>query len=149
MGLVLYITYSWSSNSPDADLDGGVSFLMAARGLYCFPKDFTYLSYGGDADGSSGNEEFNVNLGKAFVDGKWIGSTAVQLRAGWLNLGGQATVTMSTKRFMADGTSVNDNNAISFVVNPINRPPEACASPVADATVIIGPGGIVTITVTY
>jgi hypothetical protein len=151
-GLVLYIAYGWSGKSERYDLDGGVFFLGGARGPTCEPHVSTYMSFSGDVYGPSGKEEFNVNLGKALVDGKWSGSTTVQLRAGWFDSdsGGQATITMSTKRVQANGASVEDNNAISFVFNPPSRQAYfECAPPVADAKVVIGTDGSVTTIVTF
>jgi hypothetical protein len=67
--------------------------------------------------------------------------------AGWYGSSGQAKVTLSTEPLLADGTSLNGNNAMSFVVDPEAKLFGSCAPSVADTTVVIGSDGIVTITV--
>jgi hypothetical protein len=143
--LVLYISYSWGGNyCALADFDGAVYFLGGARGFSCNPFRDAYIAYSGDGYGPFGSETFQVYLGKASTDGQWSGSTTVQLRAGWRfpDLG-LVNVTLSTKRFLADGTSVDDNNTISFVVDPPRA--TGCPSPLANATVSIYASGTVSI----
>jgi PT repeat len=140
--LVLFITYSWSVSSQTADLDGGLFFLGIGGGYGNWPKNDPYMSYTRDGRGATDSEEFNVKLGRAFADGKWSGSTTVLLRASWFGRDhGQANATLSTKRVLPNGTTINDNNAISFVIDPALGD-----TTVANATVSIGVGGTVTIT---
>jgi hypothetical protein len=87
-------------------------------------------------------------LGKAFADQKWTGSTIVILAAGWkVGDRGKAKVTMSTKRVLAIGNVINDNNSISFTIDPSHRPSMKCSPSVAVATVASGLDGKVTITI--
>jgi hypothetical protein len=142
--LVLFITYSWSVTRQFADLDGGMYFLGIGRGYDSWPSNDPYMSRTRDGRGATDREEFNVKLGKALADGKWNGSTTVQLRASWYGRDdGQANATLSTKRVLPNGTAINDNNAISFGIDPALGD-----TIVASATVTVGVGGTVTITVT-
>jgi hypothetical protein len=156
-GLVLHITFSWSVDSVltddslnplTADLDGGVYFLGNGQGLFCNPQSSTYMSFSGDSYGPNGSENFDVYLGKSFADRQWNESTAVELRAGWVESDfGQAVVTMSTSRVLTNGTMVNDNNSISFGIRPRIGQYNVCAPPVATATVDIGLNGQVSIAI--
>jgi hypothetical protein len=141
VGLVLYISYSWSSS----DFYDCVYFLGEVQGFGCPAKASPYISFGGGASGFS--HDFSVNLGKAFADSKWSNSTNVQLAAGYTmqDMPMTVTVTMSTK---ALGTYRDDSNTISFVVAPAFRVPGGATPPLATSTVVIGTGESVTITVT-
>jgi hypothetical protein len=147
-GLVLTVSYSWSSGQ--CDLDSGIYFLGSAKGINCSPASDTYLTFSGDDYGCLGGEaeSYLIYLGKAFADKKWTGSTTVLLAAGW-NEGdeGKATVTMSTKRFLSNGSTAIDNNAISFAIDPTERPSQQCSLQIAVANVALGADGKVTITV--
>jgi hypothetical protein len=75
-GLILDITYSWSTYSSLADLDGGVAFLGFAEGLNCYPKDeSTYTTYSGDAKGIKTLVCISAKLSQIFA---WSGSTSVR-----------------------------------------------------------------------
>jgi archaellum component FlaF (FlaF/FlaG flagellin family) len=79
-----------------------------------------------------------VKLGDAFAQNEWIGTTPVRtvtLTAGWFGTDhGVATVTLSTRRVLTNGISVNDNNAISFGIDPTTG---SWTLPVATVTVRI------------
>jgi hypothetical protein len=109
----------------------------------------TYLTFSGDTYACGGGSEYySILLGQAYADQKWTLSTTVQLAAGWADGDeGGATVTMSTKRVLSNGNTINDNNAISFAVDPAERPTGECSLPVAVATVARGLDGKVSITV--
>jgi hypothetical protein len=148
--LDLYIGFQPSGDNQAVDLDGAIYFLGYAQGNFCLPKDKNgYIYYYGDGNGTAA-EYFSVNLGDAFADLAWSGSTMVNLRAGWYGFidHGQANVTMYTQRLLSDGTYVYDQNMINFVVDPIAHGAENCPPLVANASVSIGVGGKVTITVT-
>jgi hypothetical protein len=106
------------------------------------------MSFGGDSYGPNGSENLDVYLGKSFADRQWNGSTAVELRAGWVESDfGQAVVTMSTSRVLANGTMVSDNNSIFFGIRLRIGQYNVCAPPVATATVDIGLNGQVSIAI--
>jgi hypothetical protein len=145
----LIINFSWPAIGRLLDLDTGIYFLGKGDGPDCEPTDPTsiYILYGGDKDGTIGGETYIVRPGFAFIDGLWTGPTTIELRAGWdgpTNYG-QAIVKMTVLERI-DGTDyVRDT--ISFVINPSLRAPGQCAPVVAIATVSIGAGGEVFITI--
>jgi hypothetical protein len=147
--LVLDITYSWSVVSTSANIDAGVYFLGFGRGYDCNPQSMTYIPTFTSGSGATNSERFTVKLGQAFADLKWSTSTTVQLRAGWYNQAdnGVATVTLSTTRVQTNGAIINDNNAISFGIDPPSSPALTCAPLVGTLTVGIGTDGKVTMTV--
>jgi hypothetical protein len=144
----LIIFFSPSPVSKLADLDCGVYFLGSAQGINCLPKDDAYIYYSGDASGT-GVEYFTVSLGDSFTDIAWSGSTMVNLRAGWFGDTdyGMGNVTMYTLQCLP-GESCRASNTIEFDIDPIASGSGNCPPQVANATVTIGVGGIVTITVT-
>jgi hypothetical protein len=132
-GLVLTVAYTWAANQ--TDLDTGTYFLGQAQGFSCTPANGTYLTFTGDNSGAAGSESYTIALGRAWTDGKWSGSTTVQLRAGWFGNTdkGKATMTM------------NDNNVISLIVDP-HAAISGCAPQIGTATVVRGLDGKVNIT---
>jgi hypothetical protein len=146
-GLVLTVTFSWSA--AQKDLDSGISFLGSARGVACFPDDGTYLTFTGDNSGFGGSETYTITLGTAFADGKWSGSTTFQMRASWNpnKNQGPVTVTMFTSHVLANGTIINDNNAMMFAISPNIRQRGQCASVIFNVTVVRASYGNVTVIV--
>jgi hypothetical protein len=143
-GLVLYVSYQWALNQKD--LDSGIFFLGFAQGYSCSPESTTYLTFGGDE--YNGGEFYTISLGKAWANGQWTGSTTVELRAGWngnVNQG-LASLTLFTTH-LVNGTPVNDNNEITFVIDPPIRLIGQCSPQIAFATVARGLDGTVTITI--
>jgi hypothetical protein len=108
----------------------------------------SYIAFSGDSVGST-TEYFTIDLGLAFSDSAWTGSTIVNLLAGWFGGTdyGEATISMYTYRLVPGGF-VEDRNDISFVIDPNFYGDLNCPPLVATATVTIGVGGRVTITVT-
>jgi hypothetical protein len=147
VGLVLTVTFSWSFSQ--TNLDSGIFFLGFGQGVFCVPGNTTYLTFSGDNTRFGGSESYTVALGRALADGRWSGSTLVQLRAGW---GGSvdyglATAAIFTKRVLANGSVVSDNNEISFSIDPARRSDFKCSLEIAVATVVQGMDGKVTITI--
>jgi hypothetical protein len=120
-GLVLTVTFSWSA--AQKDLDSGISFLGSARGVACFPDDGTYLTFTGDNSGFGGSETYTITLGTAFADGKF------------------------TSHVLANGTIINDNNAMMFAISPNIRQRGQCASVISNVTVVRDSYGNVTVIV--
>jgi hypothetical protein len=146
-GLVLTIVYSWNVSNSLADLDGGVYWLGVARGFDCNPKSF-YITLQTSTTGATGTEVYTVKLGEAYANKRWSGLTTLQLRAGWKQTDeGVATLALSTTRVLANGTTVNDNNPISFGIDPPLKEVGQCAPPLVDMTVVIDADGKVRITV--
>jgi hypothetical protein len=136
-GLVLTVTFSWLSTQKD--LDSGIVFLGFAQRVNCNPKSNKYLTFSGDNLGYGGKETHTIALGSAFEDSKWNGSTTIQMRSSWsFDTGnqGEATVTMFTSRFIANGTTIYDNNAISFDISPSVRQANQCSSVISNITVV-------------
>jgi hypothetical protein len=101
------------------------------------------LTFTGDNFGFGGSESYTIALGTAFADNKWSGSTTVQMRAGWnpnVNQG-SVTVTMFTSHVLANGTSVNDNNALSFLISPNIRQRGQCVPAISDIAVVLDSSG--------
>jgi hypothetical protein len=144
-GLVLTVAYTWAANQ--TDLDTGTYFLGQAQGYSCTPANGTYLTFTGDNSGAAGSENYTIALGRAWTDGKWSESTTVQLRAGWYGSTdkGKATMTMFTRRVLVNGTTINDNNVISLIVDP-HAAISGCAPQIGTATVVRGLDGKVNIT---
>jgi von Willebrand factor type D domain len=145
-GLVLVIEYSWPADK--RDLDTGTFFLGAGVGFSCGAKR-PYMNFTGDDTGLGGKETVTIELGKAANDGNWTTSTFVDLNAGWYRPPdrGPASISMFTRQDFPDGTKVNGNNLVSFVVDPGVQ--SGCASTkVAVARVTRASGGQIQIQVT-
>jgi von Willebrand factor type D domain len=145
-GLVLIIEYTWPADK--FDLDTGTFFLGAGVGFSCGTQR-PYMNFTGDDTGFGGKERVTIQLGKAANDGNWTASTFVDLNAGWFGPPdrGPASVSMFTQQDLPDGTKVNGNNLVSFVIDPGVQ--SGCASTkVAVARVTRASGGQVQIQVT-
>jgi hypothetical protein len=132
-------------------VDAGVDFLGIAKGPTCDgPYDRNAYIFCFSSVGVSYIDEFVVTLGPAFRQCAWSGSTTVNLRAGWFGDTdhGLAVVTMSTYQFLPYGSAVEDDNEISFVIDPTAYRGASNPPRVATASVNVGAGGNVTITVT-
>jgi hypothetical protein len=147
-GLVLIIEYTWPADK--RDLDTGTFFLGAGVGFFCGESDsLPYMNFTGDDIGFGGKERVTIELGKAASDGNWTTSTFVDLNAGWYKppYRGPATISMFTRQDFPDGTKVNGNNLVSFVIDPGVQ--DGCASTkVAVARVTRSSGGQIQIQVT-
>jgi hypothetical protein len=139
-GLVLKITYQWPADKKD--LDSGTLFLGRRVGFSCGTSP--YMNFTGDDTGLGGQETVNVFLGQAFRAGAWRNWTIVNVTAGWYTSPhrGPASVSLSTLQIFGNGTFVNDNNLISFGIDPGVQ--TGCASKTV-ATVNITSEGNVTI----
>jgi hypothetical protein len=127
-----------------------VDFVGSARGSDgCSIGTNQFLSFYGDDTGFEGSESYEVKLDRAKIKEQWAGQTTVQFRAGWYDSADQglAMVTLSTERVQVDGSTVDDNNEISLIIDPGVRVDGVCASLVAVATVVLGSDGTVTITI--
>jgi hypothetical protein len=115
-GLVLKITYKWPADK--RDLDTGTMFLDERVGYGCGSSP--YMDFTGDDTGLGGQETVNVFLGQSYLAGAWNNWTTVDVNAGWYLLPhrGPASVSLSTLQIFGNGTVVNDNNLISFGIDP-------------------------------
>jgi hypothetical protein len=114
--LVLKITYKWPADKED--LDSGTLFLGRRVGFACGTSP--YMNFTGDDTGLGGQESVDVFLGKAFKAGGWRNWTIVNVTAGWYGTRhrGPASVSLSTLQILSNGIVVNDNNLISFGIDP-------------------------------
>jgi hypothetical protein len=111
--LFLDITYIWFVNNPTYDLDGAVYFLGYAQTSHTVVTSMEPQA-----------AKLSVSLGFAFAFVEWSGSTTIQLRAGlYKNDYGKRNVRLSTKRLLS-----NDNNSISFGIEPTIRGNFTCAT---------------------
>lgn len=115
-GLVLQVTYKWPADK--RDLDSGTLFLGRRVGYACGSSP--YMNFTGDDTGLGGQETVKVFLGQAYRAGAWKNWTTVNVTAGWFGSPhrGPASVSLSTLQIFGNGTVVNDNNLISFGVDP-------------------------------
>jgi hypothetical protein len=81
------ITYDWSANTRrDMDSKTVLNITPPEQGGWsCGPNDQTYVDFGGDNTSLQTTETCIVHLGDAYLDGKWSGSTTIDLYACWYN----------------------------------------------------------------